>query len=40
MSVVDRLMVINFGRVIADGDPEPVMASKDVQQIYMGISAE
>jgi branched-chain amino acid transport system ATP-binding protein len=40
MSVVDRLIVINFGRVIADGDPEPVMASKDVQQIYMGISAE
>jgi branched-chain amino acid transport system ATP-binding protein len=40
MSVVDRLMVINFGRIIADGDPEPVMASKDVQQIYMGISAE
>jgi len=40
LSVVDRLVVINFGRVIADGDPEPVMASKDVQQIYMGISAE
>jgi len=40
LSVVDRLVVINFGRVIADGDPAPVMASKDVQQIYMGISAE
>jgi branched-chain amino acid transport system ATP-binding protein len=40
MSVVDRLLVINFGRIIADGDPATVMASKDVQQIYMGISAE
>jgi branched-chain amino acid transport system ATP-binding protein len=40
MSVVDRLLVINFGRVIADGEPAPVMASNEVQQIYMGISAE
>ena len=40
MSVVDRLMVINFGRIVGDGDPATVMAGKDVQQIYMGISAE
>ncbi|HUT48200.1 MAG TPA: ABC transporter ATP-binding protein [Alphaproteobacteria bacterium] len=40
MSVVDRLMVINFGRIVDDGDPATVMASPDVQQIYMGISAE
>jgi branched-chain amino acid transport system ATP-binding protein len=40
MSVVDRLMVINFGRIVDDGDPATVMASPEVQQIYMGISAE
>jgi branched-chain amino acid transport system ATP-binding protein len=40
ISVVDRLMVINFGRTVADGAPAAVMASAEVQQIYMGISAE
>ncbi len=40
VSVVDRLMVINFGRLIEDGDPHAVMKSPMVQEIYMGISAE
>ena len=40
MSVVDRLMVTNFGRVVENGEPEAVMASAAVQEIYMGISAE
>lgn len=36
-SVVDRLMVIDFGRKIAEGEPKPVFESSKVQQIYMGI---
>jgi len=40
LSVVDRLIVINFGKKIDDGDPHTVMNSSQVQEIYMGISAE
>jgi branched-chain amino acid transport system ATP-binding protein len=40
MSVVDRLVVINFGQKLDDGDPETVFNSPEVQQIYMGISIE
>jgi len=40
LSVVDRLIVINFGKKIDDGDPHAVMNSRQVQEIYMGISAE
>ncbi|UPA24350.1 ABC transporter ATP-binding protein [Shinella oryzae] len=36
-SVVGRLVVLHFGRVIGDGDPETIMASKDVREIYLGI---
>jgi len=39
LAVVDRLVVINFGRVIADGDPKSVIASPEVQEIYLGIEA-
>jgi branched-chain amino acid transport system ATP-binding protein len=38
-SVVGRLLVLDFGRVIAMGPPEQVMARRDVQEIYMGIEA-
>jgi ABC-type branched-subunit amino acid transport system ATPase component len=31
--------VLNFGRVIAEGDPRSVMASHEVAEIYMGIGA-
>lgn len=37
LAVVSRLIVLNFGRKIADGDPHVVMADKQVQEIYMGI---
>jgi branched-chain amino acid transport system ATP-binding protein len=37
MSVADRLIVINFGKVVADGDPANVMASDLVKQIYLGM---
>ncbi|MBL6958003.1 MAG: ABC transporter ATP-binding protein [Rhodospirillales bacterium] len=40
LSVAERLMVINFGCKLDDGDPQTVMANPDVRQVYMGISAE
>jgi len=39
LAVVDRLLVLNFGRKIAEGDPATVMASKPVREIYLGIEA-
>ena len=38
LAAVDRLVVLNFGRLIADGVPREVMASRDVQEIYMGLT--
>lgn len=38
-SVVERLMVLNFGRVLMIGMPEAVMASPEVRDIYLGIDA-
>ncbi|WP_305986087.1 ABC transporter ATP-binding protein [Roseibium sp. MMSF_3544] len=40
LSVVDRLIVIDFGRKIAEGDPKETMASRQVQEIYMGVDAD
>lgn len=39
VAVVGRLIVLNFGRIIAEGEPQRVMRSPEVQEIYMGISA-
>ncbi len=39
VAVVSRLMVLNFGRKIIEGEPRPVMASAEVREIYMGIAA-
>ena len=39
LAVVDRLVVINFGAVLAEGDPQETFNSKDVQEIYLGIEA-
>ncbi|MBL0371886.1 ABC transporter ATP-binding protein [Rhizobium sp. KVB221] len=38
-SVVERLVVLNFGRVLMAGPPEEVMASREVREIYLGIEA-
>jgi branched-chain amino acid transport system ATP-binding protein len=38
-SVVGRIMVLDFGKVIALGAPRDVMASKEVREIYLGIEA-
>jgi branched-chain amino acid transport system ATP-binding protein len=39
LAVVSRLVVLNFGRKIAEGYPRTVMNSPEVRQIYMGIEA-
>lgn len=39
LAVVGRLVVLNFGRKIAEGHPRRVMNSPEVRQIYMGIEA-
>jgi branched-chain amino acid transport system ATP-binding protein len=36
-SVVERLLVLDFGRVIGIGDPGEIMASKEVREIYLGM---
>jgi len=39
LAVVDRLVVLNFGRKIAEGVPKEVMQLPEVHQIYIGIEA-
>jgi len=39
VAVVDRLVVLNFGRKIAEGVPKDVMQLNEVRQIYIGIEA-
>ncbi len=36
-SVVERLLVLDFGKVIGIGDPDEIMGSKEVKEIYLGI---
>ena len=36
-SVVERLLVLDFGRVIGIGDPAEIMDSREVKEIYLGI---
>lgn len=36
LAVVDRLMAIDFGHLIADGDPAAVINSPQVKDVYMG----
>lgn len=36
-SVVERLLVLDFGRVIGIGDPSEIMESREVKEIYLGI---
>jgi branched-chain amino acid transport system ATP-binding protein len=39
LAVVSRLVVLDFGRIVAQGDPSEVMRSSEVQTIYMGVPA-
>ncbi|MGZ5299206.1 MAG: ABC transporter ATP-binding protein [Actinomycetota bacterium] len=40
LSVVDRLLAIDFGRVLKEGVPAEVIASREVQAVYMGVEDE
>ena len=37
VAVVDRLIVLNFGSKIAEGEAKSIMQSAEVQEIYLGI---
>jgi branched-chain amino acid transport system ATP-binding protein len=39
LSVAQRLVVLNFGKLIADGKPDQVMNSRDVKSVYLGEDA-
>ena len=40
MAVAERLIVIDFGRKIAEGEPKAIMDSAEVKEIYLGIDAD
>ena len=40
LSIADRLLVINFGKRLAEGSPRDVMNDPEVRRVYMGIEAE
>ena len=39
MSICDRVVVLDFGRVIAQGDPETVRRDERVLEAYLGSEA-
>ncbi len=40
LAIVDRLVALDFGRMITQGEPHAVMADPAVREIYMGIEVE
>ncbi|MES2815854.1 MAG: ABC transporter ATP-binding protein [Pseudomonadota bacterium] len=36
-SVVERLLVLDFGKVIGMGAPDAIMASREIREIYLGL---
>jgi branched-chain amino acid transport system ATP-binding protein len=40
LSVVDRLLAMDFGRKLIEGEPQAVMTSREVQAIYLGVEEE
>jgi branched-chain amino acid transport system ATP-binding protein len=40
VAVVDRLVALHAGAIVADGNPREVIASAAVREIYMGIPAD
>ncbi len=39
LAVADRLLVMNSGATLAEGEPAAVMADREVRRIYLGIEA-
>jgi branched-chain amino acid transport system ATP-binding protein len=39
LRVADRLVVINLGALLQEGEPQAVMASREVREVYMGMDA-
>ncbi|ANN69900.1 ABC transporter ATP-binding protein [Bordetella bronchialis] len=39
MDISDRVVVLDYGRKIGDGDPEQVRANQEVVRAYLGVSA-
>ena len=37
--MVDRIVAIDFGRKLIEGDPRTVMASPEVRDVYLGAEA-
>jgi branched-chain amino acid transport system ATP-binding protein len=37
-SLADRIVVLNNGQLVADGEPGAVIASPVVQEAYLGLS--
>jgi branched-chain amino acid transport system ATP-binding protein len=37
LAVADRLLVINFGAKLAEGEPHSVMSNPEVKRVYMGM---
>jgi branched-chain amino acid transport system ATP-binding protein len=40
VAVVDRVVAISFGRIIAEGEPGAVVASAEVRETYLGIEPD
>jgi len=40
LAVVDRLVVIDFGKKIAEGAPKEIMESPEVKEIYLGVDPD
>jgi branched-chain amino acid transport system ATP-binding protein len=40
LAVVDKIIVIDFGRKVAEGEPNAIMASAEVKEIYLGIDPD
>ena len=40
MEVADRVSVLNFGEMLAEGTPEEIRANQHVQAAYLGTGAD
>ena len=40
LAVVERLIVIDFGKKIAEGAPKAIMDSPEVKEIYLGVDPD